>query len=49
MPIHHRPIKERNAWLFDLVERYGRDFRGPEACLPRERYLAEHPTAIAVM
>lgn len=49
MPIHHRPIAERIAWLLDLAERHGADFRSPEAWLARKRYLAEHPTAIVVM
>ena len=49
MAIHSSPIQERIDWLFDLADRHGRDFRSPEACLARERYLAEHPTAIAVL
>lgn len=47
--IHRRPIAERIDWLFDLARRHGEVFRGPEAWLARERYLAEHPTAIAVL
>ena len=47
--IHTRPIAERIEWLFDLADRHGRTFRSPEAWLARERYLAEHPTAIAVL
>lgn len=49
MSIHHRPIDERINWLFDLAKRHGENFRSPEAWLARERYLAEHPTAIAVL
>ncbi|CUW38226.1 conserved protein of unknown function [Magnetospirillum sp. XM-1] len=47
--IHRRPIPERIDWLFDLARRHGEVFRGPEAWLARQRYLAEHPTAIAVL
>jgi hypothetical protein len=49
MAIHRRPIQERIDWLFDLARRHGDAFRSPEAWLARERYLAEHPTAIAVL
>ncbi|MCX8086538.1 MAG: carboxysome shell carbonic anhydrase [Rhodocyclaceae bacterium] len=49
MPIHGKPIEERIAWLFELAERHGAEFRSPEASLARRRYLAEHPTAIVVM
>lgn len=47
--IHTRPIAERIDWLFDLARRHGESFRSPEAWLARERYQAEHPTAIAVL
>lgn len=47
--IHRKPIAERIDWLFDLARRHGETFRSPEAWLARERYLAEHPTAIAVL
>jgi len=49
MAIHGRPIGERIAWLFDLARRHATDYAGPEAYLARVRYLAEHPTAIAVL
>lgn len=49
MAIHKKPIAERIDWLFDLARRHGESFRSPEAWLARERYLAEHPTAIAVL
>lgn len=49
MPIHSKPIQERIDWLFDLADRHGANFRSPEATLARQRYLAEHPTAIAVL
>lgn len=44
-----KPIQERIEWLFDLARRHSAEFRSPEAYLARERYLAEHPTAIAVL
>jgi hypothetical protein len=49
MDIHRKPIEQRIAWLFDLADRHGANYRSPEAWLARERYLAEHPTAIAVL
>ena len=47
--IHNQTIAQRIDWLFDLARRHGETFRGPEAWLARERYLAEHPTAIGVL
>ncbi|MBI4743174.1 MAG: hypothetical protein HY777_16835 [Betaproteobacteria bacterium] len=49
MDIHGKPIEQRIDWLFDLARRHGESFRSPEAWLARERYLARHPTAIAVL
>lgn len=49
MDIHGKPIRERIDWLFELADRHGAAFRSPEAWLARERYLAQHPTAIAVL
>jgi len=49
MTIHGKPIQERIDWLFDLADRHGANYRSPEASLARQRYLAEHPTAIAVL
>lgn len=43
------PIEKRIDWLFNLADRHGAIFRSPEAWVARERYLAEHPTAIAVL
>ena len=47
--IHEQPIASRINWVFDLAQRYSAEFCSPEAFLARERYLALHPTAIAVM
>ena len=47
--INEQPIANRINWVFDLAQRYSTEFCSPEAFLARERYLAQHPTAIAVM
>ena len=47
--IHSKPIAERIDWLFEHAHRHGKTFSNPEAWLARERYLSEHPTAIAVL
>lgn len=49
MDIHSKPIRQRIDWVLDLADRHGASYRSPEAWLARERYLAEHPTAIAVL
>jgi len=49
MDIHTSPIDERIAWVFDLARRHGEAFCEPESWLARERYLAQHPTAVAVL
>ena len=47
--INEQPIINRINWVFDLARRYSAEFCSPEAFLARERYLALHPTAIAVL
>ncbi len=47
--IHSKSITDRIDWLFKLAHRHGKTFRSPEAWMARERYLSEHPTAIAVL
>ncbi|TNF51658.1 MAG: hypothetical protein EP308_12880 [Burkholderiales bacterium] len=53
MPSSHvplqSPIAERMDWLFDLAKRHALEYASPEAWLARQRYLANHPTAILVM
>jgi hypothetical protein len=49
MDIHQEPIARRIDWLFGLAEQHGADFRSPQASVARERYLAEHPTAIVAL
>ncbi len=48
-PPHQAPITERIAWLFNLANQHGRTYVSPEACLDRQRYLAQHPTTVMVM
>jgi hypothetical protein len=47
--IQNSPIAARIDWIFELARRHGENYRSPEAWLARQRYLAEHPTAIAVL
>jgi hypothetical protein len=49
MEVHTRPIHERIEWLMGHARHHSAAFSSPEAWLARERYLARHPTAIAVM
>lgn len=49
MEIHDQPIAARINWLLAYAERHSQEFCGPDATLARQRYLARHPTAIAVM
>lgn len=47
--VHDRPIAERIDWLFRLARQHEQDYASPEAWLARQRYQAQHPTAILVM
>lgn len=47
--LNEQPIDVRIEWVFSLARRYSADFCSPETFLARQRYLAKHPTAIAVM
>jgi len=47
--IHQAPIAQRIDWLYDLAQRHGEAFRGPETWLERQRYRAQHPSAIAAL
>lgn len=49
MSIHHQPIAQRIDWVLDLAQRHTAAFRSPDAALERQRYLANHPTAIVVL
>lgn len=46
---HQKPIGERIDWLFQLAQRHGQTYCEPEAWLARQRYQAQHPSAIMVM
>ncbi|MHB1291333.1 MAG: hypothetical protein ACYCY5_03995, partial [Sulfuricella sp.] len=49
MDIHGKTIQERIDWLLDLARRHSASYSSPESFLARERYLAEHPSAIVVL
>lgn len=49
MGIHSKTIQERIDWLLDLARRHSASYCSPESFLARERYLAEHPSAIVVL
>lgn len=49
MDIHSHPIEDRIDWLFEIARQHAETFTSPEAWLARQRYLAEHPTAILVL
>ena len=49
MDIHSKTIQERIDWLLGLARRHSASYCSPESFLARERYLAEHPSAIVVL
>jgi hypothetical protein len=49
MSVHRQGIHERIQWLLNLGREHAREFCTPEVFLARQRYLAEHPTLVAVM
>ena len=49
MDIHNKPIEERIDWLLENASRHSKNYSSPDNWLARTRYLAEHPTSIAVM
>lgn len=49
MGMHLGPIAERVDWLFGHAARHADEYASPEATLARQRYQAQHPTAIAVL
>ena len=48
MDIHDLSIGQRIDWLVGLSRRHSQEFQSPESWLARSRYLAQHPTSIAV-
>lgn len=49
MSVHRQSVQERIQWLLRLGREHAREFCTPESFLSRQRYLAEHPTLVAVM
>jgi hypothetical protein len=49
MTVHRQGIHDRIQWLLDLGREHAREFCTPEVFLARKRYLAKHPTLVAVM
>lgn len=49
MDIHSKTIQKRIDWLLELARNHAASYGSPEAFLARERYLAEHPSAIVVL
>lgn len=45
----NQTLQTRIEWLFDMAQRHTQDFASLEASLARQRYNAQHPTAIMVM
>ncbi|MCB1996032.1 MAG: hypothetical protein H6933_01035 [Burkholderiaceae bacterium] len=43
------PIAQRIDWVFEHARRHAEAFASPGAWLARQRYLAQHPTAILVL
>jgi hypothetical protein len=49
MDIHSIPIEQRIDWLLDYTAQHSVEFTTPDSWLARSRYLACHPTSIAVL
>jgi len=49
MDSHSKSIQQRIDWLLDLARTHSAAYGSLEAFLARERYLAEHPSAIVVL
>ncbi|MES9981651.1 MAG: hypothetical protein ABW107_23310, partial [Candidatus Thiodiazotropha sp. 6PLUC5] len=47
--LYNKPIQDRIEWLFNHANQHSTTYSSPESWLARTRYLAEHPTAIAVL
>jgi Carboxysome Shell Carbonic Anhydrase len=47
MDIHHKPIAQRIEWLMGRALRHSEAFSSSEAFLARQRYMAQHPSAVA--
>ena len=49
MDIHHKPIAQRIEWLMEHARRHSEVFSSSEAVVARQRYLAEHPSAVVAL
>jgi Carboxysome Shell Carbonic Anhydrase len=49
MTVHSKGIDERTEWLFSLARTHAEQFSSSESWLSRQRYLAQHPTAVLVL
>ena len=49
MDTHHKPISQRIDWLLEHARRYSESFSSSEVFIARQRYMAEHPSAIAAL
>jgi len=49
MDTHTKPIAERIEWLMEHARKYSALFSSSEVFIARQRYLAEHPSAIAAL
>ena len=49
MDIHKKPITQRIEWLMEQARKFSAVFSSSENFIARQRYLAEHPSAIAVL
>ncbi len=47
MDMHDKPIAQRIEWLMGHARRHSEAFSSAEAFLARQRYMAEHPSAVA--
>jgi hypothetical protein len=49
MDTHHKPITHRIEWLMQHARQYSESFSSSNATIDRQRYMAEHPSAIAAL
>ena len=49
MDTHRKPIAHRIEWLMQHARQYSESFSSSDATIARQRYLAEHPSAIAAL
>jgi hypothetical protein len=49
MESHKKPIALRIEWLMEHARQYSASYSSSEASIARQRYMAEHPSAIAAL